>query len=147
MPEALYAQTHAVPSCACKSASVWCDQAKGVRAILTKASAGHSQEGVRPGQRLLSISDPIRTSEEWEISTTTSLSRIRDAVQFRRPRTISFQLSVASVEDDSSWSLQKASLWVGPSLLASHLSEALWVGSLGGHACLLAQDKECGSAR
>ena len=71
---------------------------------------------MRPGQRLLSISDPIRTSDEWEISTTTSLSRIRDAIQFRRPRTISFQLSVASVEDDSDWSMQKASLWVCHSL-------------------------------
>ena len=70
------------------------------------------QEGLRPGQRLLSISDPIRTSDEWEISTTTSLSRIRDAIQFRRPHTISFQFSVASVEDDSDWSMQKASLWV-----------------------------------
>lgn len=66
------------------------------------------QEGVRPGQRLLSISDPIRTNEDWEVGSNTSLSRVRDAIQFRRPATISFQLSLASVEDDAGWRLEDA---------------------------------------
>ena len=66
------------------------------------------QEGVRPGQRLLSISDPIRTNEDWEVGSGTSLSRVRDAIQFRRPATISFELTLASVEDDAGWRLEDA---------------------------------------
>ncbi len=66
------------------------------------------QEGVRPGQRLLSVSDPIRTNEDWEVGPNTSLSRVRDAIQFRRPTTINFLLSHASVEDDAGWSLENA---------------------------------------
>lgn len=67
---------------------------------------------MRPGQRLLSVSDPIRTDEDWEVGPGTSLSRVRDAIQFRRPSTISFLLSQASVEDDAGWSLEDAQRYV-----------------------------------
>ena len=63
---------------------------------------------MRPGQRLLALSDPIRTDEEWEITPTTSLSRIRDAIQFRRPPSLRILLSTASVQDDATWSLENA---------------------------------------
>jgi hypothetical protein len=61
------------------------------------------QEGVRPGQRLLGVSDPIRVSEEWNVVPGTSLPRVKDAIRFRRPREISFTLSATSVEDDGNW--------------------------------------------
>jgi hypothetical protein len=60
-----------------------------------------TQEGIRPGQQLLSISDPIRNDEAWEISIETKLSRVRDALQFRSPPTISLQLTSSSIEDEA----------------------------------------------
>ena len=43
-----------------------------------------SQEGVRPGQRLLALSDPIRGDEMWPITpSTSSLARVRDAFKVR----------------------------------------------------------------
>lgn len=59
------------------------------------------QEGIRPGQQLLAISDPIRNSENWTISIETKLSRVRDALQFRSPPTISLQLTHSSIEDET----------------------------------------------
>jgi hypothetical protein len=77
---------------------------------------------VRPGQRLLGLSDPIRTSEQWEVSPTTSLSRVRDAIQFRRPPTITILLSLASVQDDATWSLENAAWYAAPPQLAECLT-------------------------
>lgn len=59
------------------------------------------QEGIRPGQQLLSISDPIRNNEVWKISIETKLSRVRDALQFRSPPTLSLQLTESSIEDET----------------------------------------------
>ena len=59
------------------------------------------QEGIRPGQQLLSISDPIRNDESWNISLQTKLSRVRDALQFRTPPTIYLQLTQSSIEDEA----------------------------------------------
>lgn len=69
---------------------------------------------MRPGQRLLGLSDPIRTSEHWEVGPKTSLSRVRDAIQFRRPPTITLMLSTASVQDDETWSLENAAWCAAP---------------------------------
>ena len=59
------------------------------------------QEGIRPGQQLLSISDPIRNDESWNISLQTKLSRVRDALQYRSPPTIYLQLTQSSIEDEA----------------------------------------------
>ena len=59
------------------------------------------QAGIRPGQQLLSISDPIRNDEVWKISIETKLSRVRDALQFRSPPTINLQLTESSIEDEA----------------------------------------------
>ncbi|KAK9831946.1 hypothetical protein WJX81_001856 [Elliptochloris bilobata] len=57
------------------------------------------QEGVRPGQRLLALSDPIRGAEMWPITpSTSSLSRVRDAFKLRRAPTVDLVLSAESVE-------------------------------------------------
>lgn len=59
-----------------------------------------AQEGVRPGQRLLALSDPIRGAEMWPITpSTSSLSRVRDAFKLRRAPTVDLVVSAASVED------------------------------------------------
>lgn len=85
------------------------------------------QEGVRPGQRLLALSDPIRGDQMWPITpSTSSLSRVRDAfkvcaaagclgpgvttltmtlnstlmgAQLRRAPTVDLVLSPRSIED------------------------------------------------
>ncbi len=59
------------------------------------------QAGIRPGQQLLSISDPIRNDEVWKISIETKLSRVRDALQFRSPPTVNLQLTESSIEDEA----------------------------------------------
>lgn len=59
------------------------------------------QEGIRPGQQLLSILDPVRNDESWNISVQTKLSRVRDALQFRSPPTIYLQLTKSSIEDEA----------------------------------------------
>ena len=59
------------------------------------------QVGIRPGQQLLSISDPIRNDEVWKISIETKLSRVRDALQYRSPPTINLQLTESSIEDEA----------------------------------------------
>ncbi|CAL5229996.1 g13433 [Coccomyxa viridis] len=66
------------------------------------AIGSEAQEaGIRPGQQLLSISDPIRNDEVWKISIETKLSRVRDALQFRSPPTINLQLTESSIEDEA----------------------------------------------
>ena len=55
---------------------------------------------MRPGQRLLALSDPIRGNEMWPITpSTSSLSRVRDAFKLRRAPTVDLVLSARSVED------------------------------------------------
>jgi hypothetical protein len=62
--------------------------------------ARRAQEGVRPGQRLLALSDPIRGTEMWPITpSTSSLGRVRDAFKLRRAPTVDLVVSAASVED------------------------------------------------
>lgn len=47
-----------------------------------------AQAGLRLGQKLRKISDPVKKSEMWTISDNASLRFVRDAVRYRRPETI-----------------------------------------------------------
>ncbi|EFN53348.1 hypothetical protein CHLNCDRAFT_137078 [Chlorella variabilis] len=49
--------------------------------------------GVRPGQQLLQVSDPIRPNEVWQLNESSSLRHVRQAVRMRVPDTITLLLS------------------------------------------------------
>jgi hypothetical protein len=66
------------------------------RAILIAGVAeGSAAEaaGVRPGMRLLKISDPVRLNELWELGDRSSLKYVQDAVRLRRGGTIALVLA------------------------------------------------------
>lgn len=91
------------------------------------------QEGVRPGQRLLALSDPIRGADMWPITpSTSSLSRVRDAFKLRRAPTVDLVLSVASVEDQLEGA-QAGSATSNPNPASQPLGEALGGGLSSGN--------------
>jgi hypothetical protein len=51
------------------------------------------QAGVRPGQQVLSVSDPIRFRETWQLNEMVSLRYIKDAIRMRRSETIQLSFS------------------------------------------------------
>ena len=56
------------------------------------------QAGIRPGQRLLALSDPVRNSEMWKLDKpNVALSRVRDAIRLRRAPTLDLILSAEPV--------------------------------------------------
>lgn len=48
--------------------------------------------GVRPGQRLVGISDPNNNDQVWELNASTSLRFVRDALRFRIAASIRFDV-------------------------------------------------------
>lgn len=67
------------------------------RAILVAACAAGSEAevaGVRVGQQLLALSDPIRQDEVWSLNERVSLRYVRDALRMRRCDTLALELSL-----------------------------------------------------
>jgi hypothetical protein len=62
--------------------------------LVERVAPGSEAEaaGVRPGDRLRALSDPVRESEMWAVGARPSLPRIRDAVRMRRSATVRLAL-------------------------------------------------------
>lgn len=74
----------------------------GGKAIIIEAVAIGSEAeeaGIRPGQQLLSLSDPIRPQERWTLNDRASLRYIRDAVRMRRAPFIMLELSLTPLRE------------------------------------------------
>ncbi|CAK0784071.1 hypothetical protein CVIRNUC_007274 [Coccomyxa viridis] len=83
---------------------------KDIRVVISAVAEGSAaqQSGVRPGQRLLTVSDPINTDQDLEIVPGTKVKKVYDTIQLSRATEVSFQLSRSSVEDDPSFDMAKA---------------------------------------
>ncbi|KAL4535207.1 hypothetical protein Ndes2437A_g05937 [Nannochloris sp. 'desiccata'] len=95
----------------------------GGKAIVVEAVAVGSEAaeaGIRPGQQLFSLSDPIRPTETWMLNDRASLRYIRDAVRMRRAPFIMLELSVAPLKE---WVDEKEDSGL-PSPLNSYTSES-----------------------
>jgi hypothetical protein len=64
--------------------------ARGRAILVAGVAEGSAAEaaGVRPGMRLLKISDPVRLNELWHLGERSSLKYVQDAVRLRRGGTI-----------------------------------------------------------
>lgn len=74
---------------------------RGEKAILISAVAEGSEafaQGLRPGQRILSVSDPIRNTEMWEVDGRTSLRYVRDALKMRRAPTLNLVVEAIDLD-------------------------------------------------
>ena len=69
--------------------------ARGRAILVASVAEGSAAEaaGVRPGMRLLKISDPVRLNELWELGERSSLKYVQDAVRLRRGGTIALVLA------------------------------------------------------
>ena len=67
-------------------------------------------EGLRVGQQLLEVSDPIRRGERWELNDRVSLRFVRDAIRMQRGASIEFFLSAEPIPDaaEADWAAQQA---------------------------------------
>jgi len=95
----------------------------GGKAIVVEAVAVGSEAaeaGIRPGQQLYSLSDPIRPSETWIVNDRASLRYVRDAVRMRRASFIMLELSRVPLKE---WLDEKEDSGL-PSSLASYTSES-----------------------
>jgi len=83
---------------------------KDIRVVVSAVAEGSAAQksGVRPGQRLLTVSDPINMGEDLEIVPGTKVKKIYDTIQLSRATEVSFQFSQSSVEDDPDFDMAKA---------------------------------------
>ncbi len=58
-----------------------------------------AQAGVRPGQQVLEISDPVRFNEVWTLNGLTSLKYVRQAIEGRAGETMNFCVTVEPVPE------------------------------------------------
>lgn len=67
----------------------------GTAILIEEVPAGSASEsaGLRPGQQLLAVSDPIRAGEIWDIGGLASLRYVRQAVEGRAMDTIAVRLT------------------------------------------------------
>ena len=83
--------------------------------------------GVRPGQRLVGISDPNNNDQVWELNASTSLRFVRDALRFRIAASIRFDVDTdvivpaAAPEAAASDGDQDVALKRAPSLSLIHI--------------------------
>ncbi len=95
----------------------------GGKAIVVEAVAEGSEAeeaGIRPGQQLFSLSDPIRPQETWFLNDRASLRYIKDAVRMRRAPFIMLELSSGPLKE---WVEEKQGSGL-PSPLNSYTSES-----------------------
>ncbi|CAL5230098.1 g13556 [Coccomyxa viridis] len=81
-----------------------------IRVVVSAVEEGSKAQeaGVRPGQRLLTVSDPINVGEDLEIVPGTKVKKVYDTIQLSRASEVSFQLSQSSVEDNPGFDVAKA---------------------------------------
>lgn len=64
-----------------------------------KEGSEAEKAGLKSGQQLLSISDPVRYTEMWPLNDRASLRYVRDAIRYRRGDFISLVVSREPVQD------------------------------------------------
>lgn len=74
-------------------AAVRAGRGKAIIVDAVAADGAAAAAGVRPGQQLLSLSDPIRAGETWPLNERVSLRYVRDAIRMRRAPYIALELS------------------------------------------------------
>lgn len=81
-----------------------------IRIVVSAVEEGSTaqESGVRPGQRLLTVSDPINVGQDLEIVPGTKVKKVYDTIQLSRAAEVSFQLSQSSVEDNPGFDVAKA---------------------------------------
>lgn len=74
---------------------------RGKAIMISRVAPGSEAEqaGVRPGQRLLAVSDPVRRDEVWPLGDRSSLRYVRDALRMRRCDTVTLELAVDPMLD------------------------------------------------
>jgi hypothetical protein len=58
------------------------------------------QEGVQPGQRVLSVSHPVEKGTMWDLQPGASLSRVKDAVRVTRATEVDMVFTSESVAEE-----------------------------------------------
>ena len=76
-------------------------QGRGIAIVVQAVEPGSAAAaaGVRPGQQLLSVSDPVRREEHWALNGQSSLRYVRQAIAMRVADTIDLTLSPEPLAD------------------------------------------------
>ncbi|KAI7840903.1 hypothetical protein COHA_005431 [Chlorella ohadii] len=76
-------------------------QGSGAAIVVAAVEPGSvaAAAGVRPGQQLLAVSDPIRRGEFWQINSQSSLRYVRQAIAMRVADTIALQLTAQPIRE------------------------------------------------
>ena len=76
-------------------------QGSGAAIVVAAVEPGSAAAaaGVRPGQQLLAVSDPIRRGEFWQINGQSSLRYVRQAIAMRVADTIALQLTAQPIRE------------------------------------------------
>ena len=71
---------------------------RGIAIVVSSVAAGSEAEalGVRPGMQLLTLSDPIQTSEVWQLNKRSSLRYVKQAIDLRRAQFITLSFTPSS---------------------------------------------------
>ena len=76
-------------------------QGRGAAIVIAAVEPGSAAAaaGVRPGQQLLAVSDPIRRGEFWQINGQSSLRYVRQAISMRVADSIALQLTAQPIRE------------------------------------------------
>ncbi|PRW59574.1 hypothetical protein C2E21_1826 [Chlorella sorokiniana] len=76
-------------------------QGRGAAIVIAAVEPGSAAAaaGLRPGQQLLAVSDPIRRGEFWQINGQSSLRYVRQAIAMRVADTIALQLTAQPIRE------------------------------------------------
>lgn len=76
-------------------------QGRGTVIVIASVEPGSAAAaaGVKPGQQLLTVSDPIRREEDWQINGQSSLRYVRQAIRMRVADTISLTLTAQPIPE------------------------------------------------
>lgn len=76
-------------------------QGRGAAIVIAAVEPGSAAAaaGVRPGQQLLAVSDPIRRGEFWQINGQSSLRYVCQAISMRVAETITLQLTAQPIRE------------------------------------------------
>lgn len=91
------------------------------KAVVISRVAPHLEEGegLRVGQQLLEMSDPVRLGERWELNDRVSLRFVKDAIRMQRGASIEFVLSAEPIPDAAEADWQAAAAAAQPAAAAT----------------------------
>lgn len=76
-------------------------QGRGAAIVVSAVAPGSAAAaaGVRVGQQLLAVSDPVRRTEMWDLNAQASLRYVRQAIRMRVSESIELKLSAAPIPE------------------------------------------------